>query len=105
MRISLFFVATVLAFLFSLSPTKDKLIGTFNHETDYSHLPNNISSLPLPPSLPVVVNHYSEERGQNLALVQSLPIKIISSKINDGTLYEETRKHTAQLLNEKYFSF
>ena len=41
-----FFVATVLAFLFSLSPTKDKLIGTFNHETDYSHLPNNISSLP-----------------------------------------------------------
>ena len=43
MRISLFFVATVF-FLFSLSPTKDKLIGTFNHETDYSHLPNNISS-------------------------------------------------------------
>ena len=38
-----FFVATVF-FLFSLSPTKDKLIGTFNHETDYSHLPNNISS-------------------------------------------------------------
>ena len=53
-----------------------------------------------------LVNHYSLERGQNLpAQVQSLPIKIISSKINDGTLYEETRKHTAQLLNGKYFSF
>ena len=48
---------------------------------------------------------YFPEKGQNVALVQSLPIKIISSKINDGTLYEETRKHTAQLLNGKYFSF
>ena len=45
------------------------------------------------------------KKRPELALVQSLPIKIISSKINDGTLYEETRKHTAQLLNGKYFSF
>ena len=50
---------------------------------------------------------YFPEKGQNVALVQSLPIKIISSKINDGTLYEEPRKHWLQATEKifLYFSF